>query len=70
MKFDSKNDENAVIDAMGYIEALRPDIHVYLAAESNGGGADNSEHGGKKGKQRGGQRGEKEGKHPHHEHHE
>ena len=46
MKFDS-NDENAVIDPMGYIEALRPDIHVYLAAESNGGGVDhdNSEHG-------------------------
>lgn len=69
MRFDSKNDENAVIDAMGYIEALRPDIHVYFAAETNGDGGnhDKSEHGGKKGKQRGGQRGGKEGKPPQHE---
>lgn len=54
---------------MGYIEALRPDIHVYFAAETNGDGGnhDKSEHGGKKGKQRGGQRVGKEGKPPQHE---
>lgn len=50
---------------MEYIEALRPDIVVHFAAESNGGGShEKSGNGEKKGKNRGGKRGGKDGEKP------